>query len=157
MLHFNKLPAHIHTFSDPWKLTVTLKKELPWTMVWVILLISSGHISLRTVEWEITKQLSTTPLNCPQKPNMALWQQLYTETCHVEMKKEKEKKSCIWGAGTAQWYRVQDLWSKGCGIELWQKWQENFHLQGQLSVLINDSYFGSLFYPSLGLIYCSST
>ena len=93
MLHFNKLPAHIHTFSDPWKLTVTLKKELPWTMVWVILLISSGHISLRTVEWEITKQLSTTPLNCPQKPNMALWQLLYTETCHVEMKKKKKKRA----------------------------------------------------------------
>ena len=34
--------------------------------------ISSGHISLRTIEWEIMKQLSTTPLNCPQKPNMAL-------------------------------------------------------------------------------------
>ena len=56
-------------------------------MVWVILLISSGHISLTTVEWEITKQLGT-PLNCPQKPNMALWQQLYTKTCHVEMKKK---------------------------------------------------------------------
>ena len=68
-------------------------------------------------------------------------------TIHQDMPCGNEKKSCVWGAGIAQRYRVQDSWSKGHRIEFRQKWQENFLFQGQLSVLINDSYFGSLFYP----------
>ena len=89
-----------------------------------------------------TKQMHSTPhprqgLKQQKQPKECQWQLNANHKNKSPMKKKREKKKVLVlaGSGDSSVVRVPDSWSKGCGFESLLEWQENFLLQGQLSVL----------------------
>ena len=62
--------------------SVTLNKQLPWTMVWASLPVQGSNTSVQLVWRESVKQLSSTPLNSIKQGKS--WQRPCIEILHVK-------------------------------------------------------------------------